>query len=196
MKSILPVTSCQSNWSLLILEFRVFAGFEEAFHEPKDGTMQKVYVVQLSNEEREQLQELVKRGSREKGQRPSALKLTRARILLKADQAEGSPAYTDAQIAEALDVSPKTVFNIRKKWVELGLEQALERRPQQNRRQPKLDGKAEAKLIACSCGPAPEGRNKWTLRLLADKAVELELVDSISRETVRQTLKKTSSSRG
>jgi transposase len=159
--------------------------------------MQKVYVVQLSNEEREQLQELVKRGKLKKGRRPSALKLTRARILLKADQAAGSPAYTDAEIAEALDVSAKTVFNIRQKWVELGLEETLERRPQQTpSRQPKLDGKAEAKLIACSCGPAPEGRSKWTLRLLSDKAVELELVDSISHEAVRRTLKKTSSSLG
>ncbi len=106
--------------------------------------MRKIFVVQLSSEEREQLLELVKKGSRKKGQRPSALKLTRARILLKADQAEGALAYTDAEIAEALDVSPKTVFNIRKKWVELGLEQTLERRPQRNYRQPKLDGKAEA----------------------------------------------------
>lgn len=158
--------------------------------------MKKVYVVRLSSEEREQLQALVKRASRKKGQRPSALKLTRARILLKADQAEDAPAYTDAEIAKALDVSPKTAFNIRKKWVELGLEQALERRPQQNRCRPKLDGKAEAKLIACSCGPPPEGRRKWTLRLLADRAVELELVDSISHEAVRQSLKKTSSSLG
>ena len=158
--------------------------------------MQKVYVVQLPNEERVQLQELVRKGNNKKGRRPSALKLTRARILLKADQAEGAPAYTDAKIAEALDVSPKTVFNLRKKWVELGLADALERRPQQNRRQPKLDGKAEAKLIACSCGPPPEGRSKWTLRLLADRAVELELVDSISHEAVRQTLKKMSLSLG
>jgi len=158
--------------------------------------MQKVYVVQLSDEEREKLQDLIKKGNRKKGQRPSALKLTRSRILLKADQADGAPAYTDAEIAEALDVSSKTVFNVRKKWVELGLEQALERRPQLNRRRPKLDGKAEAKLIACSCGPPPKGRNKWTLRLLADRAVELELVDSISHEAVRQTLKKTSSSLG
>jgi len=158
--------------------------------------MRKIYVVELSSEDREELQDLVRRGNRKKGRRPSALKLTRARILLKADQAEGGPCYTDAEIAEAVDVSPKTVFNIRKKWVELGLEQALERRPQQNYRQPKLDGKGEAKLIACNCGPPPEGRNRWTLTMLADKAVELELVDSISRETVRQTLKKTSSSRG
>lgn len=159
--------------------------------------MRKIYVVQLSHEEREELRELTKKGTFEKGRRPSALKLTRARILLKADQAEGAPAYTDAEIAEALDVSPKTVFNIRQKWVELGLEQTLERRPQQRpSRQPKLDGKAEAKLIACSCDPAPAGRSKWTLRLLSDKMVELGLVDSISPETVRQVLKKTSSSLG
>ncbi len=159
--------------------------------------MRKVYRVELSQQDREQLKDLVRRGKLEKGKRPSALKLTRARLLLKADQAEGGPAYTDAAIAEALDVSPKTVFNIRQKWVELGLEQTLERRPQKTpSRQPKLDGKAEAKLIACSCGPAPEGRNKWTLQLLSDKVVELGLVDSICRETVRQTLKKTSSSLG
>jgi hypothetical protein len=159
--------------------------------------MRKVFRVELSQEDRDQLKDLVRRGKLEKGRRPSALKLTRARILLKADQAQGGPAYTDAAITEALDVSPKTVFNIRQKWVELGLEQTLQRRPQKRpSRQPKLDGKAEAKLIACSCGPAPEGRSKWTLQLLSDKVVELGLADSICRETVRQTLKKTSSSLG
>jgi hypothetical protein len=159
--------------------------------------MRKVFRVGLSQEDRDQLKDLVRRGKLEKGRRPSALKLTRARILLKADQAQGGPAYTDAAIADALDVSPKTVFNIRQKWVELGLEQTLERRPQKiPSRQPKLDGKAEAKLIACSCGPAPEGRSKWTLQLLSDKVVELGLADSICRETVRQTLKKTSLSLG
>jgi hypothetical protein len=159
--------------------------------------MRKVYRVELSQEDRDQLKDLVRRGKLEKGKRPSALKLTRARTLLKADQAQEGPAYTDAAIAEALDVSPKTVFNIRQKWVELGLEQTLERRPQKiPSRQPKLDGKAEAKLIACSCGPAPEGRSKWTLQLLSDKVVELGLADSICRETVRQTLKKTSLSLG
>ena len=159
--------------------------------------MRKVYRVELSQEDRDLLKDLVKRGKLKEGKRPSALKLTRARILLKADQAQGGPAYTDAAIAEALDVAPKTVFNIRQKWVELGLEQTLERRPQKApSRQPKLDGKAEAKLIACSCGPPPEGRSKWTLGLLSDKVVELELADSICRETVRQTLKKTSSSLG
>lgn len=159
--------------------------------------MRKVYRVELSQGDRDQLKDLVRRGKLEKGKRPSALKLTRARILLKADQAEGGPAYTDAAVAEALDVSPKTVFNIRQKWVELGLEQTLERRPQKTpSRQPKLDGKAEAKLIACSCGPAPDGRSKWTLQLLSDKVVELGLADSICRETIRQTLKKTSSNLG
>lgn len=161
-----------------------------------DGIMQKLYRVELTGEERQQLLDLVKRGDAKSGQRPSALKLTRARILLKADQSPEAPAYTDVEIAEALDVASKTVFNIRKKWLEVGLEQTLERRPQVNRRQPKLDGKAEAKLIACNCGPPPEGRKRWTLKMLADKAVELELVDSISPETIRQTLKKTSSSPG
>lgn len=162
-----------------------------------DGKMRKVYRVELSQEDRDLLKDLVKRGGLDKGIRPSALKLTRARILLKADQAADGPAYSDAAIAEALDVSPKTIFNIRQKWVELGLEQTLERRPQTSpSQQPKLDGKAEAKLIACSCGPAPEGRSKWTLQLLSDKVVELGLADSISRETVRQTLKKTLSSLG
>jgi transposase len=177
--------------------FVYLSAFGALLRKSKDGIVRKVYVVHLSGEERSQLEELVKRGKLEKGRRPSALKLTRSRILLKADQAEGSPAYTDAEIAEALDVSTKTVFNIRQKWVELGLEQTLERRQQKApSRQPKLDGKAEAKLIACSCGPPPKGRSKWTLRLLSDKVVELGLAESISPETVRQTLKKTSSSLG
>lgn len=154
--------------------------------------MTKTYIVQLSEEEREQLLDLIKKGSRKSGLKPSALKLTRARILLKADQSPDGPAYTDAEIAEALEVSAKTVFNIRQKWVELGIDQVLERRPQSRpSRQTKLDGRAEAKLIAVSCGPAPEGRARWTLRLLADKVVELEMATSISPETVRQTLKKT-----
>lgn len=155
--------------------------------------MKKVYRVTLSEEDRGQLKALVKSGNSGSGRKPSALKLTRARILLKADQSEDGPAWTDAQIAEALEVAPKSVFNIRKKWVELGIERVLERRPQKKpSRLPTLDGKAEAKIIAISCGPAPEGRSRWTLRLLADKAVELGFAESISPETIRQTLKKTS----
>lgn len=153
--------------------------------------MRKVFVVRLSQEEREQLVALVKAG------KASALKLVRARILLKADQQERGPAWTDAEIADALEVSLKTVFNIRRKWVELGFEAALERKQQDAPSKPrKLDGKAEAKLVATCCGPPPKGRAKWTLRLLAAKLVELEAVDSISPETVRQALKKTSSSPG
>jgi transposase len=137
------------------------------------------------------------KGEKAKRRRVSALKLTRARILLKADQQDGAPSCTDAEIADALDVSPKTVFNIRRRWVELGLEQALERKKQDTpSRQRKLDGNAEAKLVAICCDPAPEGRIAWTLRLLADKVVELGLATSISPETVRQTLKKTTSNLG
>ena len=147
--------------------------------------MQKVFVVRLSQEEREQLLALVNAG------KASALKLVRARILLKADQQERGPAWTDDEIADALEVSLKTVFNIRRRWVEDGLEAALERKQQDAPSKPrKLDGKAEAKLVATCCGPAPKGRAKWTLRLLAAKLVELEVVDSISPETVRQALKK------
>lgn len=154
--------------------------------------MKKTYIVQLSEEDRQQLLDLIKKGSQESGLKPSALKLTRARVLLKADQSMEGPAYTDAEIAEALEVSAKTVFNIRQKWVELGIDRVLERRSQSRpSRQTKLDGKAEAKLVAVSCGPAPEGRARWTLRLLADKFVELQFATSISPETIRQTLKKT-----
>lgn len=154
--------------------------------------MKKVYRVCLTEEERDQLTSLVRRGEAKDGKKPSALKLTRARILLKADQSPEGAAWTDAQIAEAIEVSPKTVFNVRKKWMELGIDKVLERRPQSRpSRLPKLDGRAEAKIIATSCEPAPEGRARWTLRLLADKTVELGFAESISPETIRQTLKKT-----
>jgi transposase len=153
--------------------------------------MRKCFVVRLSQEEREQLLALVKTG------KASALKLTRARILLKADQQERGPAWTDAEIADALEVALKTVFNIRRRWVEDGLESALERKRQSAPSKPrKLDGKVEAKLVATCCGPPPKGRAKWTLRLLAAKLVELKAVVSISPETVRQSLKKTRSSPG
>jgi transposase len=148
--------------------------------------MKKVFIVRLSEEERVDLEGLVRKG------KASALTLTRARILLKSNQSDQSEAWTDAEIAEALDVAPKTVFNIRRRWVEEGLEAALSRKKQERpSRTRKLDGKAEAKLVATCCGPAPQGRARWTLRLLADKLVELRIVESISHETVRGTLKKT-----
>lgn len=148
--------------------------------------MKKVFIVRLTDEERSQLDALVRKG------KASALTITRARILLKADQGEDGEGWTDAQVAEALNVAAKTVFNVRRRWVEEGLEAALRRKKQDcPSRSRKLDGEAEAKLVAICCGPAPKGRARWTLRLLADKLVELEAVDSISPETVRSTLKKT-----
>ena len=119
------------------------------------------------------------------------------RILLKTDQGEYGESQTDAQVADALSVAAKTVFNVRRRWVEEGLEAALcRKKPSCPSRPRKLDGEAEAILVATCCGPAPEGRAQWTLRLLAGKLVELEVVDSITPETVRRTLKKTRLSPG
>jgi transposase len=147
--------------------------------------MKKVFVVRLTEAERSELDALVRKG---KG---PALVMARARILLKADQGENGDAQTDAQVAEALSVAAKTVFNVRRRWVEDGLEAALRRKKQDcPSRSRKLDGVAEAKLVATCCGPAPQGRARWTLRMLAGKLVELEVVPSISPETVRRTLKK------
>ena len=147
--------------------------------------MKKVFVVRLTDEERLELESLIRTG------KASALTLARARILLKADQGDKGEAWTDGEIAQALEVAPKTVFNIRRRWVEEGLEAALTRKKQEHpSRRRKLDGKAEAKLVATCCGPAPEGRARWTVRLLANTLVELEAVESISPETVRRTLKK------
>jgi len=142
------------------------------------------YVVRLTDAERQSLQELTA------GKRVAADKVLRARIFLKAD-VEG-PAWSDPEIAEAFDVGLSTIHRLRERLVEEGLEAALARRPNSQKRVPKLDGANEAHLIAMTCGSPPEGRCRWTLQLLADKLVELRLVDSISTETVRRTLKKTS----
>jgi transposase len=147
--------------------------------------MKKVFVVRLTEQERSELETLVRKG------KASALTITRARMILKADQGENGEAWSDAQVAEALNVAPKSVFNIRRRWVEEGLQAALHRKKQDGpSRARKLDGEAEAKLVAICCGPAPQGRARWTLRLLSDQLVELEAVESISPETVRSTLKK------
>ena len=120
-----------------------------------------------------------------------------ARVLLKADAAEGGPAWPDSRIAKAVEVSTDTIARIRERFVEQGLEAALVRKKQdQPSREPVLDGRAEAKLIALACSAAPAGRDTWTMQLLADKLVELKVVDSVSDETVRRVLKKTRSSRG
>ena len=151
----------------------------------------KRYKVTLTEEERQQLQALLASG------KAAARKLTHARILLKADASPGGPAWTDQRIVEALEVGVATVERIRQRFVVHGLEAALVRKPQQRpRRQPKLDGRAEARLIALACSAPPEGRTEWTMQLLADRLVELEIVDTLSDETVRRVLKKTRSSRG
>jgi transposase len=151
----------------------------------------KKYRVTLTAEEREQLQELIAAG---KG---AAKRLARARILLKADASDGGPAWDDARIAEAVEVSARTVERVRQRFVEQGLEAALVRKKQgRPSRERTLDGAAEARLIAVACSEPPEGRARWTMQLLADRLVELEVVDTVSDETVRRTLKKTRSSRG
>jgi transposase len=151
----------------------------------------KKYKVTLTADERNSLQDLIAAG------KAAAQKLTHARILLKADAAPGAPAWIDSRIAEAVEVDVTTVERVRERFVEQGLDAALTRK-QQSRpsRERKLDGQAEARLIALACSDPPQGRARWTLRLLADKLVELEIIDDISTETVRQVLKKTNSSRG
>jgi transposase len=147
--------------------------------------MGKKYIVRLTMEERERLQGLVSKG------RTSAQKIGRARVLLKVD-ADG-PNWTDQRAAEAFGMRANTVAEIRQRFVEEGLERALERKqPDEPPRRRKLDDAGEARLIAVACGEAPEGRARWTLKLLAGQLVELAIVDGISHETVRRTLKKTS----
>ncbi len=146
----------------------------------------KRYVVRLEAEERAGLQRLVSVGQ------GAARKLTRARILLQADESDAGPAWTDERIAEGLGVVVRTVEHVRRQLVEEGLEAALERRRPRREYERRLDGAGEAKLVAVCCSKPPDGRRRWTLRLLADRLVELKVVDSISYETVRRTLQKTS----
>ena len=147
----------------------------------------KRYKVTLDAEERQHLHDLIAAG------KAAARKLAHARILLKADAADGGPAWPDWPIADALEVSTDTVERVRRRFVEQGLDAALDRKQRERPpREVKLDGRAEARLIALACSAPPDGRAAWTMQLLADKLVELEVVDSISDETVRLALKKTS----
>ena len=147
----------------------------------------KKYKVTLDAEERQHLLDLIAAG------KAAARKLTHARILLKADAADGGPAWPDRRIADALEVSTDTVERVRQRFVELGLDAALDRKQrEQPPREIKLDGRAEARLIALACSAPPDGRKEWTMRMLADRLVELEVVPSVSDETVRRALKKTS----
>ena len=148
------------------------------------------YAVELTEEERARLRTLVGSGT------APARTLTRARILLKANQGEGGPAWSDAAIAGALEVHPATVARVRRQCVETGLEAALARKRPDRVYGRVLDGAAEAHLIAVACSAPPVGRERWTLRLLANELVRLEVVPAVSYETVRRTLAQTTSSPG
>lgn len=150
--------------------------------------MLKHYVVRLSQEERQTLQALVSAGT------AAAYKIKHANLLLNIDV--NGQGWTDEEAATALSCHRNTVANLRERLVSEGLESALARKPSQRApRQRVLDGEAEAKIIALRCGEPPAGQARWTLRLLSDRAVELEIVPAISHETVRQVLKKTHSNR-
>ncbi len=153
--------------------------------------MQKQYLVTLTPEEREQLVSIATKG------KSKARTIKHANILLKADQSDTGPSWSDTQIATAFNAGRATIERLRKRFVEEGLEIALRPKKESHYHpQRKLDGHQEAQLVTLVCSEPPEGYAQWSLRLLADKLVELEIVDSISYETVRQTLKKTKLSLG
>jgi transposase len=154
-----------------------------------EATMsEKRYRVSLTEEERAELNALIKRGKQ-----VAARKRLHAQALLKADEGELGPSWTDAQISEAYDFATSTAKSVRQRFVEEGLESALNRKKQQNPPVPrKLDGAAEARLIATVQGPPPEGRSRWTLRLLSDRIVELGICDEpVSHSAIGRVLKKT-----
>ena len=148
------------------------------------------YAVELTEAERARLRTLIGRG-----EAPARL-LARARILLKANRGEGGPGRTEAAIATAVEVHPATVGRVRRRYVEAGLDAALTRKSPERVYERRLDGEQEARLVAVACSAPPGGRTRWTLRLLADELVRLEVVAAVSHETVRRTLQQTSSSRG
>ncbi len=147
----------------------------------------KKYIIRLSADERQMLGKLARSG------KAAARKITRARVLLKADAGEGGQGWTDQRIAEAFDVGVRMIENVRRRCVEEGPEAAAFGRAWPDRpAQRKLDGAGEARLVAIACSEPPTGRARWTTQLLADELVVLQVADSISDETVRRTLKKTS----
>ena len=152
--------------------------------------MYQKYFVYLTSEERLNLEKLISSGN------APARKLTRARILLKSNCSEGGPNWTSKAICDALDTNSVTVTTVRKAYAEGGLEKALNRKKPDREYGHCLDGKAEAHLIALVCSKAPDGYERWTLRLLQDRFVKLEIVESVSHETIRTTLKKTHLSLG
>jgi hypothetical protein len=152
--------------------------------------MNKKYIVHLTSDQRGTLEQLTRIGT------TTAALQRHARILLKADMAADGPAWQDTAIAAAVEVSVPTVQRLRRLFVTHGLDGALCRKPTTRASQRKLDGVQEAQLTAIACSPPPEGADRWTLALLSDKMVELNVVDSIARDTVRLALKKTNSSHG
>jgi transposase len=151
--------------------------------------MEKKYIITLTKEERKELITLVNKG------KTAGYKIKHANILLKADEGEYGPSWTDAQIAEAYNVHETTVRNVRMRFVEKGIEKALNREEQLNRKR-KFDGDVEAKLIAVACSKPPEGYSKWSVRLLADKIVEMEILEEVSHTAVHNILKKMNLSLG
>ena len=155
----------------------------------KEVIVAKKYRVTLSGEERTELETLISTG------KAAAKKLAHARVLLQVDESEHGPARTDEEAAEALNLSVRTIERVRQRFVEQGLEAALVPMPSKRIYKRKFDGAGEARVIAVACSRPPEGKRRWTLRLLTDRVVELGIVDHASHETVRQALKKTRSSR-
>ncbi len=150
----------------------------------------KRYKVTLTKEERQDLTALVSKGN------ANARKITHARILLLADETQPGGAWQDAQIAAALAISRRTVERVRQSCVETGIEAALHHKRPRRTRDKVLDGAAEARLVQLACTQVPDGRERWTMQLLADKLIELEIVETVSAETVRTTLKKMNLSLG
>jgi len=152
--------------------------------------MKKKYIVTLTEAERQTLEAMLSRG------KAAARKLMHARILLKADSSPGGAGWSDDTIAEGLEAGRATVERVRREFVEEGLQAALERRKPRRQYERTLDGDGEAHLVALACSQAPEGRARWTLQLLADRMVQLEYVDKVSKDTVWRVLKKTNLSLG
>ena len=146
----------------------------------------KKYIVRLERAERQRLGELVSTG------KAAAYRIRHANVLLAVDQSQDGPAVHDEQVARTLGISVRSIESLRQRFVEQGLDAALERKKRERPSvEPMFDGEKEARLIAIACGPEPEGRTRWTLELLADRVVALNVVEHCSRETIRRTLKET-----
>jgi len=147
----------------------------------------KRWVVRLEAEERTLLERLVRQG------KAAAYKIRHAHVLLAVDESDAGPGLPDEQVARTLGIAVRSIESLRRRWVEEGMDAAIGRKKRERPSiEPMFDGRSEAKLIAVACGAKPQGRARWTLQLLADRVVELKIVEHCSRETVRRTLKKTS----